>query len=358
MISKTRAARIAAFAGACAIATAVAPAGADEVKPVPTSCAGLNFTDPAGDQQLSVTVLTPPGPLESGHKTPDNTDILAGFFRYAPDASGKNVLTANIQVANLDNAIDQGSSGSTWYYYFDLGDATLQVSASLDGAGNWSYGYGNLGGEEGPGNNTIGDTTGAVYPGKDGIISIVVPAAAMGIDGKTLSSPYASSRVAYRAPNGSGAVPTADDGPDNQAGKTFKVVPCAEAGETTPVSTLPSVPVVTPDLGTAPVGPATLNLKVTAPKLSARKLRKTRSFAVRLQAGEQLSGLAAKLRKGSRTVGSGKLAGVAPGAGKLRVKLSRSAAKKLKKGTYTLAFSATKVDGRTASGTVAIRVAT
>jgi hypothetical protein len=357
MFSKTRAATFAAFAGACAIATAVAPAGADEVKPVPTSCAGMNFTDPAGDQQLSVTVLTPPGPIESGHKTPDNTDILGGFFRYAPDASGKNVLTANIQVANLDNAIDQGSSGSTWYYYFDLGEATLQVSANLDGAGNWSYGYGNLGGEEGPGNNTLGDTTGAIYPGKDGIISIVVPTGTMGIEGKTLSSPYASSRVAFRAPNGSGAVPTADDGPDNQAGKTFKVVPCAEAGATTPVSTLPSVPVVTPDVTAPPLGPATLDLKVTAPKLSARKLRKTRSFKVRLQAGEQLSGLTAKLRKGSRTVGTGKLSALAPGAGTLRVKVARSAAKKLKKGSYTLAFSARKADGRSASGSVAVRIA-
>src|SRR3954469_4068023 len=117
MLVKLRAARMAALAlVAGCLATFAALTGfasAEDAKPVPTSCAGMNFTDPAGDQQLSVTVTTPPGPLQSGHKTPENTDITGGFFRYAPDASGKNVLTANIQVANLDNAIDQGSSGAT-----------------------------------------------------------------------------------------------------------------------------------------------------------------------------------------------------------------------------------------------------
>jgi hypothetical protein len=367
MFTNTRAVRLAALAGACAAVTAVAgPAGAEDPKPTPTSCAGMTFTDPAGDQDLQVTVTNPPGPIASGHKPPDNTDILGGFFRYAPDATGKNVMTANIQVANLDNAVDSGSSGATWYFYFDLGDATLSVSANLDTEGNWTYQYGNLAGAQGPGNNKDGDTTGTLYPGKDGIISIVVPTGAMKIEGKSITSPYASSRVAFRDPaTGRGAVPTADDGPDNQAGKTFKVVPCAEAGSTTQVSgttggdtgaggggTAPGGGTTTP----APAGPATLDLKVTAPKLSARKLKRSRRFSVKLQAGERITGLGARLLKGKRLLGSGKLAAVGPGAGSLKVKLSKKAAKKLKKGTYTLSFRGTKADGRSASGSVSLRI--
>ena len=136
-------------------------------------------------------------------------------------------------------------------------------------------------------------------------------------------------------------------------------MPCAETGTTTPVSGTPAGG-TTPPATTAPApptGPATLDLKVTAPKLSARKLFKRRAFAVRLQAGERITGLSAKLRKGKATLGSGKLAAVGPGVGTLKVKLTRKAAKRLKKGTYQLSFSGTKSDGRTASGAVSLRVA-
>ena len=356
-----------------AAALAVAPAGAQEAKPVPTSCAGVTFTDPAGDQELQLA--GPTGPIKLGHKPPENTDLLSGFFRYVPDANGNNVLTANLVVSNLDTKVDPGSSGGTWYFYFKVGDATRSVSANLDTAGNWTYVYGTLGGSSGPGNNTDGDTTGKVYPGKEGVISIVVPVNAMGLANKSLTSPYGSSRVAYRTAAGPGLVPTADDGPDTRAGKTFRVTPCAEDGTPTPTGTGDTGGDAGGGgggdtgggsggggggTGTNPPssgGAAALDLKVTAGKLSAKKIKRKRAIAFKVTAGERISDLAASLKRGGKTVGTGKLASVGPGKGTLKVKIAKAAAKKFKKGTYTLAFTGRKQDGRTGSGAVQVRVA-
>ncbi|HVL97334.1 MAG TPA: hypothetical protein VM266_15875, partial [Solirubrobacteraceae bacterium] len=328
-----------------AAALAVAPAGAQEAVPVPTSCAGVTFTDPAGDQELQLA--GPTGPIKLGHKPPENTDLLSGFFRYVPDANGNNVLTANLVVSNLDTKVDPGSSGGTWYFYFKVGDATRSVSANLDTAGNWTYVYGTLGGSSGPGNNTDGDTTGKVYPGKEGVISIVVPVNAMGLANKSLTTPYGSSRVAYRTPVGLGLVPTADDGPDDRAGKTFRVTPCAEEGTPTPTGTGDgggdaggggggdtgggSGGGGGGGTGTNPPssgGAAALDLKVTAGKLSAKKIKRKRAIAFKVTAGERISDLAASLKRGGKTVGTGKLASVGPGKGTLKVKIAKAAAKK------------------------------
>lgn len=362
MPTSSRSLRLAAV-GACAAAAAVAgTAGAQETKPVPTSCAGLTFTDAAGDQSFTPTRVQGQT-VPSARKARENLDVLDGFFRYVPEG-GKNVLTANIHIANLDKELEEGATSAGWYFKFKLGDVLNYVLAEVDGEGAVTYSYGTQAGTQ---LTETGATTGKLFEGPDGIVQIVVPSA-LKLDGKTLATPYAvAGFIEGTGPvgpfGGASLSNTADNGPDDTTkGKNFVATPCAEAGTQTPISGGTggggggTTPGGTPG-GTPPAaGPATLDLKVTVPKLSAKKLKKSKRFTVKLQAGESITGLAAKLLKGKKAVGTGRLASIAPGAGKLKLKLARKAAKKFKKGTYTLSFSGTKADGRKASGSVRLRV--
>src|SRR3712207_5634198 len=96
---------------AVAIAVMAGAAGAqDNTKPTPTNCAGLAFQDPAGDQRIPV------GTAPTPQKTKDNMDIVGGFFRYANNAEDELVLTANLQIANLNKDLEQGANGAAWYF--------------------------------------------------------------------------------------------------------------------------------------------------------------------------------------------------------------------------------------------------
>lgn len=356
MSMKMRAAGLAAVAAAVAASSVVLPARAAAPMPTPTSCAGTWVTDPAGDQELNVLGL-----VNTGQKTPDNTDVISAFWRYVPNAAGVNELTVNVQVKKLDKTVQTGSLGTLWYVYFDIGDYTWFVNASMDSAGAVTYNYGDLG-ETGTGNTTQGETKGALFEGDNGIVQIVVPLDVIKPEGKSLANGHVDTKVSFR-----NVIPTVDRAPDGTDGaKTYKATPCAETETPTPVSPQP-----TPSgggsggsggtgtgggTGSAPAGPATLDLEVTAPKLSARKLKKSKRFTVKLKAGSKITGLTAKLLKGKKAVGAGKLAAVGPGAGKLKLKLARKAARKLKKGTYTLSLRGTGADGRAATGAVALRI--
>jgi hypothetical protein len=345
-----RAARIAALTVATAAAATTIATAADEL-PQPTSCAGVTVNDPGGDAHAT----TGGGGVGPGQ---DNLDLLRTFLRYAPDANGKNVLTVNMEVTNLDVKLPTGAQSIAWNFNFTHNGETKYVEARVgsDGVPLFTYGL------RGSPSTKEGDTTGKLFLGAKGIVQVVVPVGALAMEGKTITETYTTAGYVQGA--GVTATIFQDRGPDGTAfGKNYKVTPCAEAGATTPVSgdgsagTTPQQPGgSTPGTTPPPSGPATLDLKVTAPKLSARKLKKARRFSVRLQAGEKVTGLTAKLRKGSRSVGSGRLASVGPGAGKLTIKLTRKVAKKLKKGTYRLTLRGTKADGRTASGAVAVRV--
>jgi hypothetical protein len=165
---------------------------------------------------------------------------------------------------------------------------------------------------------TDGDTRGKMFPGDKGIIQIQVPQAATGAkDGAKLLSPYASSRAAFDLVAVS-YIPTADDGPDSQAGKSYTVAQCG--GSSSAAGALP------------------ITLKTSSAK--AAKAKKGKSLSFKLASTDQVTNIKGTLKKGKSSYGSGKLALLA-GDGTLKVKLKKS----LKKGTYKL-----NLTGDTAGG--------
>lgn len=364
---------------AFAALAAATTAGAQEERPAPSSCAGLAFEDAAGDQKVSVGLATVGGqqiPPPSPQKAKDNMDLRAGFFTY--DSDGR--LTANMQVTELTKELESGANGASWYFYFDVGGATRFVRASVDDAGTVDYAYGTLGAvdSENPGNNDDGPTSGRFIEGKDGIISIVVPVTDMALAGETLGSPNAQAKLAFQTPAG-GAVPTADTGPDNGVGTDFEVVPCATPGKgttatksDTPANDKPaggsdgggSAPATGGGESTGTTGgggggqatAAPIKLRVVAGRVSARKAK--RRFSVRLIPGEAISGLRATLYTGSaakpKVFATGRIAKLTK-ARKLTLTVNRK--RKLKAGSYTLAFTGRNAAGQTSTVAVALRVA-
>ena len=362
-------ARSTACATLAAAAVAVAPVGAQQNQPpTPTSCAGMSFSDPPGDQKVNVVPLSGgiADSIPKPQKAKDNVDLVGGFLRYTPDAGGKNVLTANIIVTDLQPGTESGASALMFTFGWTQEGATRYVQATVDATLKGTYAYGT---NSTSGYTKEGDTTGTLYPGKNGVVSIVIPVDKMSMANKTISLTNASAANFYTA-GGRGFFPENDGAPDDGAGKSFKVVPCAEAGQpTTPQPVNGGTP--PPSEGTpppqqqqpppsnqpqqppAPAGPATLNIQVTAPKLSAKKLKRAKSVRFKLKAGERITDLTATLAKGSKKVASGRLAEI-NGDGTLKLKRARRA--KFKKGTYTLRLSGVTAAGQRADSTVQVRV--
>src|SRR4051794_17404138 len=106
-----------ALAAALAVAALPAVSASAADKPVP-GCAGLAFSDAAGD-----AVSGSP----SGGAAPSNLDILSGYF--LDDGA---TVTANIQIADLEEKVPDGATGVDWYMLFKQGEATNYVHASID----------------------------------------------------------------------------------------------------------------------------------------------------------------------------------------------------------------------------------
>jgi uncharacterized protein YaiE (UPF0345 family) len=290
----------------------------DDTKPSPT-CAGMNFTDPEGDAALDLT-----GAGVGTAPAPDNMDITGGFFKYDPDASGAASLTANIQVKNLTKDVPPGATGVRWYYFWEVGGQQYFVEGAIDATGEDSYEYGHT--------EQIlmsdGSTRGRMFEGPNGIIQIAVPQSGTGArDGARLSAPYASSRASFDLV-AVAYIPTADDGPNNQAGRTYTVAQC-------------------------PTGPTTVALPVRLATSSVRaaQAKKGRSLSFRLQSTETVTDVSGALKKGKTTYGTGKLSTV-NGRGTLKVKLKRA----MKKGSYKLDLNGTTSNGAaTASFNVRVR---
>jgi hypothetical protein len=287
-----------------------APASAlDDAKPTPT-CAGVNFTDPTGD-----AAIDPVGVGLGALPAPDNMDITGGFFKYDADASGSAALTANIEVANLTKEVPTGATGATWYYFWNSGGQQYFVTATVDATGAETYEYGHT--EQIL--TTDGDTRGKLFPGAKGIIQIAVPQGATGAgDGKRLTAPYASSRAEFNLV-AVAYVPTADDGPDGQVGKTYTVAQCG-GGVTTATGALP------------------VTLRTSSAKAS--KAKKGKSLSFKLASTELVTDVKGTLKKGKSSYGSGKLATL-DGTGTLKIKLKKT----LKKGTYKLNLTGTTTAG-------------
>jgi hypothetical protein len=101
------------------------------------------------------------------------------------------------------------------------------------------------------------------------------------------------------------------------------------------------------------VRPARLAVKVTVPKLRAKRLAKTRRITVKLRG--KATALKAQLRAGvapdAKVLGTGRLATL-DGSGKLKLKLRG----KLKRGRYVLSLTGRNADGAAAEGAVGVRV--
>jgi hypothetical protein len=316
----------------------------DDTKPTPT-CAGVDFTDPKGDAAVDVSPLT--GVSLPLLPATDNMDITGGFFKYDADSSGTAALTANIQIANLNKDIPSGASGVTWYYFWTVADQLYFVEADLDSAGATTFSYG----LQDPNTGVLtgqGEAKGKFFEGEDGVIQIAVPQApTKATDGTKLLTPYASSRAAFSIPDNPvqnlSYIPTADNGPDSQAGKAYTVAQCP--------SSAPAPATQTPGTGTTPAtSSGVLPVRLVTSSAKAAKGKKGKSLSFKLKSTEEITSITATFKKGSTSYGSGKLAKV-NGNGTLKVKLKKS----LKKGTYKLQLKGSTAAGK-AKATFSVKV--
>lgn len=109
-----------------------------------------------------------------------------------------------------------------------------------------------------------------------------------------------------------------------------------------------------PTPATAGGGPGqNIDIKVKVGKLSARKLKKARRLTATITVSREVATLTAQLKKGKKVLGSGKR-GKTSGTVKVKLKLSKKSARKLRKGTLALAVRA--ADGNGTSAVKAIKV--
>ena len=146
--------------------------------PAAESCAPLLIADPAGDQirELTGTPADPAGPA--------NLDIVGADLAYTDK------LRARIKVTNLTKAVPQGANASSWYMQWESGDTGYWVRAVSNGT-DVTYAHGTINPTTG-GYTGATETTGSFTEGTGGQIEIIVPAAAQGTLGKTLTTVYAT----------------------------------------------------------------------------------------------------------------------------------------------------------------------
>jgi methionine-rich copper-binding protein CopC len=282
----------------------------------PTADCGNTAKDPAGDNQNQTT----------GGETTPSLDLTEFFWRFT---GGK--VTANLRVAELTTAVQAPYTAHAYTIEFTVNKEPRLLTAVIDQAGQVGYQYGHPREIDStdPAPSYEGDTTGTLHEGKDGVIEIEVPDAF-----KPVGATFGAATIEARQYAGRTAVgipaPLIFVAPiaDTMGGKSgFVGAPCAA----------PGTPTVTVPIATAAPLPAAAapKLTVTAPKLVAKKVAKAKGFSVKLSTTAPLTAVTAQLKKGSKVVGKGSLKSLT-GSGTLKVKV----AKKLKKGTYTLAFTA------------------
>ena len=163
------------------------PAAAGSSAPPPAPCAGESgylIRDVNGDQTDA-----------AGATAPANMDVEGVYFNWDSSSS---TLTANIQVAHLDETQPspaESTTGNQYYLWYVWNGQLKFVEAVADSSGT-SFAYGS--GDRSTGNwANDGATTGAFHDGDHGVISIVVPAAAGGSAGQKFGDVAAVSGYAY-----------------------------------------------------------------------------------------------------------------------------------------------------------------
>jgi hypothetical protein len=299
-------------------AVAVLASGAAAAdKPAP-ACAGLAFSDAAGDAQTNSTGL----PGGEGPAQP-NLDITGGFF-----LSDGATVTADIRVANLDRKVPDGDDGVVWYMLWHAGEETRYVGAELGSGGDVAFLYGTYDPTTGAYSHD-GDTTGALFEGADGIVQVALPADY--VKG-TLASPYAEASELVSI-GVIGSLSNDDTAPDDQRGVDYTPAPCPAAAAPPPAQAAPTSP--------APRG---LTLHVAPRAGSARVANRRHRVTIAVRSDGPVTKLVARLLGPSgkgRTLASGRLAKL-EGAAALRLRTKR----RLRRGRYVLRVTATGPDGR------------
>jgi hypothetical protein len=305
-------------------------------------CAGEAYTDETGDVFPA-----------AGGPAATNLDIVKGWF----NTDAKGVVTANLQVDNMSLTPTPPATAVTWYQVWTVGEAVFYVALESDLTGATVYDWGQYVVDEAAGTATYtpsGETTGSVVEGANGVVSIVVPKGAKGAVGQKLTQPNGQTAPLVQNGLGGGVLLPGDDTlPED--GKTYDVGACelGTGGGSTPAPA-PATPA--PGGGGAPT-PAAAPGGTAAPKLPLKLVTKSvkskkGTLAVKLKASEAVTGIGARVRKGTKALGTGKLAKLAKGkTGTVKVK-----AKKAKKGSYTLDVTARLADGRLASGSFKLKV--
>ncbi len=335
-----------------------AAASAQGAAPTP-GCQGIQLTDKAGDStnRLATTAGAPAQPGSP------SSDLVAGWLTY----DGSKAF-ANIQVDNLTKGeVDEPYVAIGWEMMMTTSAGERYVRAYQDRAGMVKYTWGAPSSPTAPEVDRIGgDTTGTVFPGKNGVVQIELPLAEADFGakpGSTLKGLAMEVRQWASLPAAvpSTGLPLVYPAPiyDDAVGKVpFTLTPCAAGAAPGPGAPggppAPApAPVPSPAPGSNSGGQASqgLDVNVTVPKLSAKKLKKAKKFTVKLSGNA--TGLTAAVRTsltGGKVLAKGKLATL-KGTGKLTLK-----GKKLKKGTYVLVFSGKNAQGQTGQGAVKIKI--
>lgn len=311
------------------------PAGAQNPANPAPGCEGLAFEDAEGDQVVNFLPIS--GAPPAGAPARPNMDVRAGWLNFTTDASGRQTVTANIQVTDLNFETEGAAFGLIYNFHWTDDEGANKYLQAQVIEGNAAFEFGTAGQD---GYASEGGTTGKLYPGPMGVISIVLPRGAAGM-GKTLAATNATAANAYGSAGAAYFFPTSDSGPDDGQGKDYKVGPCGGGGGTGPSSG-----------GQNPSEQASqFDPRISPTSLKAKKVKRARKVTFTVDARETLKNAKVELRKGSKVLGSFKKATFSKGKVALRLKK-----KGLKKGLYELIVSGTRANGQAASDTTAIRV--
>lgn len=302
--------------GAAALAAVALAAPAAEAADRPRPCQGSPIlTDPAGDAFIGV------GPVgESPREAGPNTDLTGLFIN---NRGGRH--TVNITIADLTTAVPTDATGVSYRMTYKLGDASNFLRAVISSEGTVTYTYGR-------GDSEDGDTTGALFEGKDGVISVTLPSSHAG---RMTDVVVASSYVRARADT-----PT-DRMPDGEGSGTYDDALCP-TNTSMPVSSngTPPPASITED----PSQTAALSVRARPNKLKLKKLRRARKLSLTLTSSEPLEDISISLQKGKKVVGAAKR-DLLDGSEKVTLKLR----KRLKRGAYRLVVTGRRDDGSTGS---------
>ena len=300
------------------LGTVGATAGA---APAP-DCNGLQYKDAKGDASL------PSGEAPM-------LDILQGFMT----VKGQDA-TYNLQVADLTTSPPPPYVTLNWYLMWNAEDEERYVEASYSPETGMTYEYGILDETTGFSGDSSIAVSGAYTEGPDGFFSIVLPKEKVKI-GDTLATPHADARGGLGTDTTGGVVSQADAA----SGKSVKLTDCAAAPA-------PTTPAPGGDPAQPPAQQPVVQFSLAGKPGKAKAAAKKKKLALKIKSSGPVTGVVAKLVKGKKLVGTGKLAKL-DGTAKLTVKLK---SKKFKKGSYKLNVSGKDSSGRTAGATLPVKV--